>query len=318
MSFFDMSIDELQAYQPERHEPADFDTFWSETLSEAREHSLEARFEAVNFGLKAVETYDVTFAGYGGHPIKAWLMLPANADAPLPCVVQYIGYTGGRGFPYDRLSWAVAGYAHLVVDTRGQVGGDTTDITEGGSPNVAGFLTQGVLDPKTYYYRRVYTDAVRAIEAARSHDKVDETRIAVAGASQGGGITIAVSGLMPDVALSLPDVPFLCQFRRSVGLTPAMPYREISSFLAVQRDKVETVFNTLDYFDAVNFAARIQAPSLFSTALMDQICAPSTVFAAYNQIDAPKDIKIYDYNGHEGGGHHHFREKINFVNNHWR
>ena len=58
-------------------------------------------------------------------------------------------------------------------------------------------MTQGILDPATYYYRRVFTDAVRAVEAARTLDAVDAARVGVAGGSQGGGISLAVAGLVP-------------------------------------------------------------------------------------------------------------------------
>ena len=73
-------------------------------------------------------------------------------------------------------------------------------------------MTLGVLDPQTYYYRRVYMDAYRAIEAARSHPLVDPKRIAVTGVSQGGGISIAMSGLVEDFSAVMPDVPYLCNF----------------------------------------------------------------------------------------------------------
>ncbi|MBI5958950.1 MAG: acetylxylan esterase, partial [Chloroflexi bacterium] len=66
MPFFDMSLEELQSYKPARPEPHDFDAFWQMTLAETRQHPLNARFERVDFGLKLVDTYDVTFAGYGG------------------------------------------------------------------------------------------------------------------------------------------------------------------------------------------------------------------------------------------------------------
>jgi cephalosporin-C deacetylase len=207
------------------------------------------------------------------------------------------------------------------MDTRGQGGawlhGDTPDMPDGANPSAPGFMTQGILNPKSYYYRRVYTDAVRAVEAAQSHAGVDENRIAVTGGSQGGGITIAVSGLMPDIPVSMPDVPFLCHFRRAIGLTGAHPYAEIVRYLSIQRDKAEQAYATLDYFDGVNFAARSTAQALFSTGLMDEICPPSTVFAAYNQINAPKTMKVYRFNEHEGGQVHHDVEKIRFVNDLW-
>jgi cephalosporin-C deacetylase len=320
-SFFDMSLEELQAYKPERSEPEDFDAFWKATLAEARQHPLNARFEAVDFGLSMLDTYDVTFAGYGGQPIKGWFLLPAGNKGPLPCVVEYIGYGGGRGFPPDWVLWPSVGYAFLVMDTRGQGStwrhGDTPDLPDGANPFTPGFMTQGILDPKTYYYRRVFTDAVRAVEVARSHSAVDPKRIAVTGGSQGGAITIAVSGLMPDVTVAMPDVPFLCHFRRAIGLTDNHPYAEVVRYLSVHRDHEETIFRTLDYFDGVNFAARSTSRALYSTALLDMTCPPSTVFAAYNHVNAPKEIRVYRFNEHEGGGAHQTVEKVRFLKALW-
>jgi cephalosporin-C deacetylase len=101
MAFFDLSQDELQHYVPLRREPADFDTFWQETLNAVRQYPLDPRFVPVDYGLRTVESFDVTFNGYAGQPIKGWLLLPVRRSAPLPCVVEYIGYGGGRGFPFD-------------------------------------------------------------------------------------------------------------------------------------------------------------------------------------------------------------------------
>src|SRR5690349_4051255 len=120
MPMFDLPIEQLQAYLPARDEPADFDSFWQTTLAEARSFPLNAVFEPVNAGLKLVEVYDVTFNGYGGQPIKGWFILPKERVGALPCVVEFIGYGGGRGKPNDWLLWANVGYAHFVMDTRGQ------------------------------------------------------------------------------------------------------------------------------------------------------------------------------------------------------
>src|SRR6185369_15485376 len=102
-----------------------------------------------------------------------------------------------------------------------------------------GFLTRGILKKETYYYRRVFTDAVRAIEAARSHEAVDPQRIAVAGGSQGGGIALAAAGLVPDIRLALPDVPFLCHFQKAVSMVDSYPYSEIRDFLKRHRHHEE-------------------------------------------------------------------------------
>ena len=323
MAFFDLPLNELKTYRPTREEPADFESFWKSTLDEARAHPFSAKFERVDYGLVAQETFDVTFSGFGGQSIKGWLILPSGRKGKLPCVVEYIGYGGGRSFAFDWLLWASAGYAHFVMDTRGQGGnwskGDTPDLyAEGGNAHYPGSMTQGVLDPKHYYYRRVFTDAVRAIDAARSHPDVDSSCIAVTGVSQGGGITIAAAGLVPDVAAAMPDVPFLCHYRRATEIVDTHPYKEIADYCHTHRDKVDNVFNTLSYFDGVNFSTRAKAKTLFSTGLMDQVCPPSTVYAAYNHWAGEKDIKVYPYNGHEGGGSYQTIEKIMFLKNIWK
>jgi len=318
MAFFDLSLDQLKAYKPERDEPADFDAFWQSTLAEARSYPLNATFEPVDYNLRQLDSFDVTFNGYGGQPVKGWLQMPRHREGPLPCIVEYIGYGGGRSFPTDWLLWPSAGYAHLVMDTRGQGSawspGETTDYEpQGSSPQFPGFMTRGILSAQTYYYRRVFTDAVRAIETAQSHAAVDASRIVVTGGSQGGGITLAAAGLAPDVVAALPDVPFLCHYRRATEITDGHPYQEISKFCQTHRDKVDTVFKTLSYFDGVNFSARAGASALFSVALMDEICPPSTVFAAYNHYGGTKDIRVYRYNHHEGGGTYQAVEKLKFV-----
>jgi cephalosporin-C deacetylase len=208
------------------------------------------------------------------------------------------------------------------MDTRGQgsswLSGDTPDLyADGGNAHFPGNMTNGILDPKHYYYRRVFTDAVRAIEAARGHPAVDATRIAVTGGSQGGGITLAAAGLVPDVVAAMPDVPFLCHYRRATELVDSYPYQEIAEYCHIHRDKVDRVFQTLSYFDGVNFATRAKAKTLFSVGLMDQVCPPSTVYAAYNYWAGEKEIKVYPYNGHEGGASYQTIEKLRFIKRIW-
>ncbi|MFJ5265577.1 acetylxylan esterase [Streptomyces sp. NPDC088387] len=318
MSQFDLSLDELRSYRSTSTEPEDFDAFWRKTLEEATAHELDVRFEAVDAGLSTVKVYDVTFAGFGGHPVKGWLRLPADAARPLPLVVEFVGYGNGRGLPHEHLLWASTGRAHFVMDIRGQGsafgGGGATADPVGSAPAFPGFMTRGIDAPENYYYRRVITDAVRAVEAARTHPLTDATQTVVTGHSQGGGLAVAVGGLVPDLAAVAPDVPFLCDFPRAVGLTDRHPYREIGQFLKTHRGRSSEVLHTLSYFDGVHFAARGRAPALFSTALEDQTCPPSTVFAAHNAwAHEDRTIAVYDFNDHEGGGPYQEAAKVRWL-----
>jgi len=310
MPRLDLTLPELHEYRPVVAEPGDFDEFWRETLAESRALGAPATVVPFESPLTGVDVFDVTFPGFGGHPIKAWLLLPADRSEPLPVVVQYVGYGGGRGLPHERLEWAVSGYAFLLMDTRGQgsrwgSGGATPDPVGHGTA-APGSMTRGIESQYDYYYRRVYTDAVRAVDFVRSLEGIDPKRVTVSGGSQGGGIAIAVAGLVPGLAAVLPDVPFLSNFERAVGFTDSDPYNELVVYLSVHRDAAPRVFETLSYFDGVNFASRATAPALYSVALMDPVCPPSTVFASFNAYAGPAGIEVYPFNEHEGGQGHHW------------
>ncbi|MFE5307011.1 acetylxylan esterase [Isoptericola sp. NPDC056605] len=316
MAFFDKPLDDLRAYRPEPEEPADFDAFWKQTLDTAAAAATAPEQVPFDAGLATVEVRDVTFSGWAGQPVKAWLLLPRERSGPLPAVVQYIGYNGGRGVPWEWLTWSAVGYAHLVMDNRGQGGGgkttaDTADVApEGHGSSSPGFLTRGIEDPAKHFYRRLITDAVRAVDAVKALPEVDPTRVAVLGGSQGGGLALAVAGLRDDLAGVIADVPFLSHYRRASQITDEGPYSEIARYLKGHRFEVEDVMRTLSYFDATNFAARARCPGWFSVALMDKICPPSTVFAAYHRYGGPAQIEVFPYNGHEGGAAYDMPRKL--------
>ncbi|GAA1057901.1 acetylxylan esterase [Agromyces luteolus] len=317
MPFFDLPAAELRGFRPEVAEPDDFDAFWAETLAESRAVAQPPRLTRLDSPLALVEVYDVEFSGYAGDPVKGWFLVPADASGPLPAVVEYNGYGGGRGLPHERLQWAASGYAHFFMDTRGQgsawgTGGGTPD-PHGTGPSFPGFMTRGIHDPAEYYYRRVFTDAVLAVDAVRSLPAADETRVAVTGGSQGGGIALAAAGLVDGLVGAMPDVPFLCCFERSVGLTDRDPYQEIVRYLSIHRDAAPTVFRTLSYFDGVNFAKRASAPALVSVALMDPVCPPSTVYAAANHHAVGAEVVEYAFNEHEGGQGVHWERQAAWL-----
>jgi cephalosporin-C deacetylase len=296
---------ELRAYRSSYEAPADFDAFWRGTLEAAAGHALDLTVTLVETKLRTIDVFDVSFRGFGGHPVKAWLRVPRERDGRLPAVVQFHGYGSGRGHPLEDLLWPSAGYAHLLMDTRGQggawAGGDTPDPV-GAGPAYPGFMTRGIAGKETYFYRRVFTDAVRAVEAVRGIDLVDPARVGVVGASQGGGIALAVAGLVPDLCAVHLQAPLMCDIRQATRTAHDGPYLEISGYLGTRRGAVGNVFATLAYFDGIAFAQRATAPAWFSTGLLDQVCPPSTAFAAFHAYAGRKEIAVWEYNGHEAGG----------------
>ncbi|MGW4027644.1 acetylxylan esterase [Streptomyces sp. NPDC005009] len=310
-------MDQLRVYDAGLAEPSGFDAFWQDTLAQARAAAepLPTINPVRDTLLTAFDVYDVRFPGWRGQPVAAWLLLPHGTRQPLPTVITYIGYGGGRGLPTEHLLFPSAGYAQLVVDSRGQ-GHDTPDHGEGpGTQWVEGFMTRGMDDPRHHYYRRLITDCVRAVDCAAGLPYVDAERLVVQGGSQGGGLALAVAGLAGEgVAALLSDVPFLCHFRRGADIASDGPYIELAKYLRQHtRDQPERAFATLDHFDGVHFAVRVGATALFGVGLMDPVCPPSTVYAAYNRYAGPKDIRVWHYGDHGGGYGSSSRDHLHWL-----
>jgi cephalosporin-C deacetylase len=318
---FDLPQAALEAYLPDRREPHDWDAFWQRTLADSRRNPLDLATTRHTVALSAVDAHEVTFSGFGGHPVSGLFLRPGGTGT-VPAVVQFLGYGDGTGSPLDWLAWPAAGFATLVMDTRGQGArarraGRTGDPEGSASPHVEGFLTQGVLDPDDYYYRRVFTDAVRAVDAVRALPGVDAARVAVQGTSQGGAIALAASALADDVAAAMVNVPFLCDVRRAIEVTDTAPYAELLAFVRTRRHDAQRALEVLAYFDGITMAAHSTVPALFSIALMDDICPPSTGYAAYNHYAGPKELVVYPYNMHEGGGAHHDEAQLAWLTGRW-
>jgi cephalosporin-C deacetylase len=314
----DLPLSQLQQYRPDLTEQADFDAFWQQTLAQSQQQPLNAKLEEYPYSARQVTIYRLQYDGFGtGTRINGWYLVPKNPlnlgrDGKSLGIIQYHGYSGSKGRPTSYLHWALQGYYVLAVDTRGQ-DGDSPDNQAYPSGSAVGFMTKGIADPQTYYYRFAYMDCVRALQFMRAQSEIGP--IAITGGSQGGGLTLAVAALGSDQQLlaAMPDVPYLCHFRRAVEIFTTGPYQELVNHWKAHPDAVENDFRTLSYFDGLNFATRIKCPVLLSVALLDTICPPSTGFAVYNHLPVEKQLKIYPYNGHEGGGPWQEEAKYDFI-----
>jgi cephalosporin-C deacetylase len=319
MPWYDIPLERLREYRTATGEPEELDDWWARRLAHARALAKPAVFTIHEPLLyHPFQVYDVEFSGAGGDRIRGWYLRPPGGTAP-PVVVKFIGYGGGRGTAAEHLLLPALGYGVLVMDSRGQGGKWTTGATgdrTGTGPENSLVMTRGITTPEDYYYTRMFTDAALAVDTALELAGPSGT-VAVSGASQGGALALAAAALHAgNVAVCHADVPFLCDIQRAITLAPSAPYTEIPGFLAENVALIPQALDTLRYVDCALLARRITATTLVCVGLMDDICPPSTVFAAYNEITAPgKDIAVYPFSGHSVP-HAHAERQLRHLREH--
>ncbi len=298
MPWYDMPLEQMREYRTQTAEPEGLDGWWARRLELARAQAQPAKFTPHEPDVyRPLKVYDVEFSGAGGDTVRAWYIKPEGDASKV--VVKFIGYGGGRGAPTEHLLLPALGYAVLVMDSRGQGGRWTFGATGDGAagPENSLVMSRGITTPEDYYYTRVFTDAALAVDVAL--ELSGGAPVAVRGASQGGGLALAAAALhRGNVAVCHADMPFLCDIQRAITLAPHAPYAEIPEFLAENVALIDSALTTLRYVDCALLARRITARCLLCVGLMDDICPPSTVFAAYNEITGDKDIAVYPYSGH--------------------
>ena len=131
MSLPDLPLDELRRYQNRQSRPVDAPEFWAGTLAGAARYPVAATFEPADSGLRLVDTFDVCFAGYGGHPFRGWLHLPAGqfqSQAQLDLGIAV------REFDEDR-GKALGAESHKVVQSDGLLRRHALSVPNAATPS---------------------------------------------------------------------------------------------------------------------------------------------------------------------------------------
>lgn len=303
MPLIDMPMTELLKYQGISPKPADFDQYWTRALEELNGIDPQAELVPSHFQAPNAECFDLYFTGVQGARIHAKYVRPKAVTAPHPAVLQFHGYAWNSGDWNDKLAYASIGYSIAALDCRGQ-GGSSEDAGQVKGTTLRGHIIRGLDDhPDRLLYRHIFLDTVQLARIVMSFPEVDEQRIGALGGSQGGALTIACAALEPRIKRLAPVYPFLSDYRRVWEMDLARDaYEELRNFFRFHdplHTREEEIFNKLGYIDIQHLADRIQGEVLMAVGLMDTICPPSTQFAAYNKILAPKELAIYPDFGHE-------------------
>ncbi|MEI8062544.1 MAG: acetylxylan esterase [Verrucomicrobiota bacterium] len=304
MPLIDKPLAELRTYTGRNPRPADFDSFWDNSLAEMK--ALDAKVELIPAKVTApgVDCFDLYFTGIGGSRIHAKYLRPKSASRPHPAIVIFHGYSGNSGDWFEKLAWMSFGYSVFALDCRGQ-GGLSEDRGGVTGTTLKGHIIRGLDDaPQQMLFRQIFLDTAQLAGIAMQMPEVDSKRVGATGGSQGGGLTLACAALEPRIKRAAPIFPFLCDYQRVWEMDLATgAYEELRTYFRQfdpHHEREQEIFTKLGYIDCQHLAARIRSEVLMVTGLMDPICPPSTQFAAYNKIIAKKNIVLYPDYGHEG------------------
>lgn len=304
MPLIDKPLPELAFYQGINPCPKDFDAYWDEALKEMESVDPQVELTPAEFQSPFAECFHLYFTGVGGSRIHAKYLRPKDATRPHPAVLQFHGYTGNSGDWSEKLGFVGLGFSVAALDCRGQ-GGKSQDLGAAAGTTHNGHIIRGLEDPdpRKLAYRQMFLDTAQLAKIVGGFEEVDAGRLGAMGGSQGGALTLACAALAPQIQRAAPVFPFLSDYQRVWEMDQARhAYAELKTFFRhfdPTHSLEKEIFTKLGYIDIQNLAKRIKARVLMGTGLMDEICPPSTQFAAYNKITSPKEVVIYPDFGHE-------------------
>ncbi len=288
-------------------EPEQFDAFWRHAKDELREIPFAFDVYHTKQTLAIDEIGDFSYRGAKKEKIHGFYL--RHKDGKKPTMLTFHGYGWHKGSPEDYLDWYQLGINVFAIDIRGQRGQtmDRFPYPEGDHR----LMTRGLGYPEHYYLKHVYQDGLQLIELVKTLDFVDSKHIILHGGSQGGGIVLALAGLM-NVAYTFADVPSY-SFLKGRLATKNGSVREIADYIEEKKLNRDHILKSLSYFDLLHFAPRITCPIYCSVGLKDDICPAIYFIPAYERVKTDKQLIEYPLAGHEGGSDIHHVKKLSVL-----
>lgn len=286
------------AYAPEELRPVsqlpdDFLKFWETTLANARQTPLNSTMTLLPE--RCTETsnvYEVSFQ------TKAWggrmfgILSVPKAEGTYPALLRVPG-AGVR--PYSGDTYLAPG---KVIVLEVGIHGIPVTMQQSVYDNLAAGALNGYWNfcrdnRDQNYYNRVIVGALRAVDFICSLPQFNGKALGVTGSSQGGALSVITAALDSRVTFFGAVHPALCDheafLKKRAGGWPHYYY---------QAEPTDKELNALRYYDTANFARCLKATGWFSWGYNDEVCPPTSMYAAYNAVTAPKELHLYLETGH--------------------
>ncbi len=280
---------------PTTVEPKDFDAFWQNSISEARNISLEpTRTLLPDRCTKDVNVYEVSFQNVRwGSRTFGILCVPVK-PGKYPALLRVPG-AGCRPYGGD-IYTASQGAITLEIGVHGipvTMPQQNYDLLHNGA--LDGYWEANLDNRDKMPYKRILLGCIRACDYIASLPEWNGQDLGVTGSSQGGFLSLATAALDTRVTFYGAVHAALCDHTASLkGTACGWPHYFYYDTKNADPKKVETS----RYYDGVNFARRIKANGWFSFGYNDEVVPPTTAWATYNTVTAPKEISVYQQTGH--------------------
>lgn len=276
--------------------PDDFDAFWDKAKAELAKLPIDAELTLVpEYCTPKINVYHVSLQNIGAQGTSRFygMLSVPNAAGKFPAILSVPG-AGVR--PYGRDDRAADGVIVLKVGIHGiPVNLDTEVYNDLARSGLAGYPADKLDDLDQYYYKRVYMGCVRAVDFIYSLPEFDGENLAVNGGSQGGALSIISAGLDKRIKYLAAFYPALSDMtgylEGRAGGWPHM-FRNYDPVIHPNWTKVAP------YYDVVNFAKKLTVPGWYSWGYNDNVCPPTSTYAAYNSITAPKELHVFQETAH--------------------
>ncbi|HBX46991.1 MAG TPA: acetylxylan esterase [Porphyromonadaceae bacterium] len=285
------------AIQSTTNEPEDFWTFWQKAKAEASKIPLDARVRLLpERCTEKVNVYEVNIQNYKPGTRLFGIVCVPKAPGKYPALLHVPG-AGVRGY-YGDVNTAEKGVITLQIGIHGvPVTLDASVYNNLSAGALDGYPNYNLDDKDRYYYKRVYLGCVRAVDFIFNLPEFDGNNIVVMGGSQGGALSIVTAALDNRIKGLVAFYPALCDLTGYLhGRAGGWPHLFSASNLSFNNtsQKIETS----KYYDIVNFARHLNVPGFYSWGYNDVTCPPTSMYAAYNVITAPKTLFLAEETGH--------------------
>lgn len=277
--------------------PADFMQFWDKAEADLAKIPMDARMTLLpERSTETVNVYHINLQNFRvGARLFGILCVPKK-EGKYPALLRVPG-AGIRPYNGD-ITTAEKGVITLEIGIHGiPVNMDLSQYANLAGGALSGYQTFNLEDPERYYYKRVYMGCLRANDFLTSLPQFDGVNLGVTGGSQGGALSIVTAALDPRVKFLGAYYPALSDLTGFMlgraGGWPHMFNKENVNAIST-KDKIRTT----GYYDVVNFAKFVKVPGMYSWGFNDETCPPTSMYAAYNVISAPKSLRLYLETGH--------------------